>query len=189
MRADKHMQEPKWALTEPRRGIKAMRRAILAALAAAASLSAAAMAQTPVPAARPAPVLAPAATAQPRAPPRPAIVDLAQLRTELQRNGPAMTADDYAVAPPRQDDGAPIPSGWGVFVTVAGRSTDLVTRGGWAVDPNVRPGEFQAGLGWRQSRVSATLGYVQPDVTFGRVNFPRPSVKALFGLHIVLHAR
>lgn len=106
-----------------------------------------------------------AALARPPAPLAP--VNVAQLRSELQRNGPAMNAPgmaDFAVGPPRPDD-VPVRTGLGLFVTAGGRSTDLVARSGWAVDASVRPGEFQAGLGWRQSGVSAMVGYVQPDVT------------------------
>ena len=67
------------------------------------------------------------------------------------------------------------PHGWGVFATVQGRSIDLRSRDlGWSDDPQTRPGDIQAGLGWRRNRVSAVLGFQQAD--YGPHDYVAPGI-------------
>jgi len=57
------------------------------------------------------------------------------------------------------------PSGWGAYATLHGQTLDLQYRGtGWSDDPTVRPGDVEAGYGWRDERSSAIVGYAQHDM-------------------------
>lgn len=89
---------------------------------------------------------------------------------------------------PHIDAGPPAETGWGLYVTAHGRSTNLAAQSSWTTDANVRPGEIQVGLGWRQENMSAMVGYVEPDIA-GRAGDPmNRKSKGLVGLSVVLHA-
>jgi len=68
----------------------------------------------------------------------------------------------YAVGEPKAE--ASSPHGWGLFVSAKGRSLDLRSPdSGWSEDPQLMPGDFQAGFGWRKNAASALVGYQQAD--------------------------
>jgi hypothetical protein len=78
------------------------------------------------------------------------------------------------------------PRGWGLFATAGGRSMDLARRSGWAVDPNARPGETEAGLGWRGRNALAVMGYATPDPG-AAINYPRiQPPQGVVGLNLAL---
>ncbi len=104
--------------------------------------------------------------------------------------GAAVGRTDGGVFPaPRLKTDHWSPKGWGLFATTGGRSLDLSRRGGWADDPNASLGETEAGLGWRGRRITAVMGYAQPD--FGPVaeypHSPRP--QGVVGLNIAFRTR
>jgi hypothetical protein len=92
-------------------------------------------------------------------------------------------------------------SGWGLIVTMQGRSMDLRQRGGgWTDDPQVQPGDIEAGFVRRVGREDAVIGYAQHDYgpnTGYRVpplerdpNLPpQGSDSGVLGFSLVLHAR
>ena len=64
----------------------------------------------------------------------------------------------------------PASHGWGVYARLQGRSIDLRARSqGWSDDPGSRPGDVQAGLGWRNAHFSSVIGYQQVDFGRGQV--------------------
>jgi hypothetical protein len=94
-------------------------------------------------------------------------------RAEPPNSGP-----DYSVHAPSKENAA-APHGWGLFVATKGQSLDLSHPGsGWSEDPEMRPGDFQAGFGWRKNAATAVLGYQQAD--YGPKNV---DAVPLFGPH------
>jgi hypothetical protein len=90
----------------------------------------------------------------------------------LARAEPGADGNSYRVVPAAT--GAPS-RGWGVYATVHGRSLDLRARGqGWVDDPRTRPGDVQAGLGWRGDHFSTVVGYQEVD--YGRQSALGPGV-------------
>ncbi len=110
---------------------------------------------------------------------------------------PSRPAPEYQInfAPPA---GAR-PSGWSLYAAIPGRSMDLSGGGlGWADDPNVLRGEFQAGYGWRGAATTAVVGYIQHDQVAPYAgprppddtpNSRRPGGSGVIGMGFVLHAR
>lgn len=92
---------------------------------------------------------------------------------------------DFAIAP-HVDAGPPARTGWGLFVTARGHSMDLAANSSWTSDANVRGGEFQVGLGWRQDNMSAMVGYVESSARapYGPVSH---SPRGVIGLSFALH--
>ena len=86
-------------------------------------------------------------------------------------------------------NGPPVKPGWGLFAVVHGRSMDLNAGGGWTMDSDAGPHEMEIGYGWRRSRVSAIVGYVQPD--YGRPEgVPlRHGPSGVLGLNFTLYSR
>ena len=139
--------------------------AALALVVAASAVALAASAQTHAPAARP--------------------FNPAAVRTRLlEDEGSWSSMRDLPVAPHSSIDAGRVHEGFGVFVLAGGHSVDVVTRSGWAVDPNVWRGDFQAGVGWKQGGVSALVGYVQPHASA-----PRTHLGPIVGFTLAIHTR
>ncbi|MFI4936018.1 MAG: hypothetical protein ACHP7N_15475 [Caulobacterales bacterium] len=79
------------------------------------------------------------------------------------RSAPAETPGAvYSVRPPAAAGSEP--TGWALSVTAKGRTVDLRRRGSaWIDDPDVRPGDVEAGLGWRGESTSVVVGYAERD--------------------------
>jgi hypothetical protein len=96
------------------------------------------------------------------------------------------SAPNYTVSP-HADTNRWSPTGWGLSATALGRSTDLWNWNGVSEDPNARPGELEAGLGWHGRDLSFMAGYARPDFGASAVHLPhslRP--QGLVGLSVEL---
>jgi hypothetical protein len=90
---------------------------------------------------------------------------------------PPTPSPDYSIQAPSKPSEAP--HGWGLFVATKGQSLDLShPDSGWSDDPELRPGDFQAGFGWRKNSATALVGYQQAD--YGPKNV---DAVPLFGPH------
>ncbi len=87
-------------------------------------------------------------------------------------------------------------AGWTLFVVTDGECMNLPETKELAHYADARPGEFDAGFGWRGRRTSLVVGYTDPqdgyiwqDQNPATVNLVRPGDSGLFGVSAVVRLR
>jgi hypothetical protein len=87
-------------------------------------------------------------------------------------------------------------AGWILFVVTDGECMSLPETTELAHYADARPGEFDAGFGWRGRRTSLVLGYTDPqdgyiwqDQNPATANLVRPGDPGLFGVSAVVRLR
>jgi hypothetical protein len=87
-------------------------------------------------------------------------------------------------------------AGWIFFVVTDGECMSLPEAKELAHAPDARPGEFDAGIGWRGTRVALLLGYTDPqdgyvwrDQNPATASLLRPGDPGLFGVSAVVRLR
>lgn len=87
-------------------------------------------------------------------------------------------------------------AGWIFFVVTDGECMSLPETKELAHYPDARPGEFDAGFGWRGRRVALLLGYTDPqdgyvwrDQNPATASLVRPGNSGLFGVSAVVRLR
>ncbi len=87
-------------------------------------------------------------------------------------------------------------AGWVFFVVTDGECMSLTEVKELARYPDARPGEFDAGYGWRGRKVALLVGYTDPqdgyiwqDQNPATASLVRPGDSGLFGLSAVLRLR